>query len=196
MVDPGRGDTAKRLSAVLKRGPLVVIGCCVALGGAAPARAAVSGPIRASEGLVSGRYQVVPCDTAATGALDRMAVGRRTALAVGNPGFPALGAGFSSGESRQGNTRYQLRNVISNSRWAVLIEIPAATARSAVRTCVDNTGQISRASSKTTAPSAPSDARRLFQLAVALAAAYVLFLAAWFWGTRERRGRVGSAARS
>lgn len=45
-------------------------------------------------------------------------------------------------------------------------------------------------------PSAPTDARRLLQLAVVLGAAYVLFLVAWFWGTRGHRGRVGSAARS
>jgi hypothetical protein len=40
------------------------------------------------------------------------------------------------------------------------------------------------------------DGRRLFQLGIAFAAAYVLFLAVWFWGTRDRRSRVGGAARS
>ena len=41
-----------------------------------------------------------------------------------------------------------------------------------------------------------ADGRLLFQLGVAFAVAYALFLAAWFWGTRERRSRVGGAARS
>jgi hypothetical protein len=36
----------------------------------------------------------------------------------------------------------------------------------------------------------------LLRLAVALAAVYVLFLAVWFWATRDRRSRVGSAVRS
>jgi len=36
----------------------------------------------------------------------------------------------------------------------------------------------------------------LLQIAVAFAIAYVLFLTVWFWGTRERRTRVGRAARS
>jgi hypothetical protein len=41
-----------------------------------------------------------------------------------------------------------------------------------------------------------ADGRLLFQLGVAFALAYVLFVAAWFWGTRDRRSRVGGAARS
>jgi hypothetical protein len=44
--------------------------------------------------------------------------------------------------------------------------------------------------------SIPADGRRLFQIAVAFALAYVVFLTVWFWGTRERRSRVGRAARS
>jgi hypothetical protein len=44
--------------------------------------------------------------------------------------------------------------------------------------------------------SIPEDGRRLLQLAVAFAIAYVIFLTAWIWGTRERRSRVGRAARS
>ena len=39
------------------------------------------------------------------------------------------------------------------------------------------------------------ESRFLLQLAAAFAAAYVLFLAVWFWGTRDRRSRVGSAVR-
>ena len=41
-----------------------------------------------------------------------------------------------------------------------------------------------------------ADGRLLFQLGVAFATFYILFLAAWFWGTRDRRSRVGGAARS
>ena len=33
-------------------------------------------------------------------------------------------------------------------------------------------------------------------VAVPLTVAYVVFLTVWFWGTRERRSRVGRAARS
>jgi hypothetical protein len=41
-----------------------------------------------------------------------------------------------------------------------------------------------------------ADGKLLFRLGVAFALAYALFLAAWFWGTRDRRSRVGDAARS
>jgi hypothetical protein len=39
-----------------------------------------------------------------------------------------------------------------------------------------------------------ADARRLFQIALAFGIAYVLFLALWFWATRDRQRRVGGAA--
>jgi hypothetical protein len=38
------------------------------------------------------------------------------------------------------------------------------------------------------APAANTDARTLFQLGLALGVVYLLFLVAWFWGTRGRHG--------
>jgi hypothetical protein len=173
----------------------MVIGCCVALGGAVPSLAAAAGPLPASEGPISARYQAIRCDTALSGGSARVAAGRRTELVGVNPGFPPFHDHFPSHESRQTIARYQLRDVISDSPFIVSREISDRTARSTVRTCVENAIDIPSKSSKEAAAIAPTDARRLFQLAVALAAIYVLFLVAWFWGTREHRSRVGSAAR-
>jgi hypothetical protein len=85
-------------------------------------------------------------------------------------------------ETRPLNARYQSSEVVSNSGLRFSEKTPINLARSDGKTCIQNVRGI-------------SDAKLLFQLAVALAAAYLLFLAAWFWGTRERRARVGSAAR-
>jgi hypothetical protein len=40
-----------------------------------------------------------------------------------------------------------------------------------------------------------AEGRRLVQLGFVFAAAYVVFLVAWFWGTRGHRRRVGGVAR-
>jgi len=40
-----------------------------------------------------------------------------------------------------------------------------------------------------------TDARRLLQLGLALGIVYLLFLIAWFWGTRGRRHGVGRMVR-
>lgn len=196
MVDPGRDTTPARLGTVRRRGLPVVIGCCVFLGGATAASAAVSGPKTDSKGLISGRYQTISCDTAARGGSARVSGRVGTALAPSLLVFPAVGRGFRSHETGSGITRYQLSKVISDNRRIVSNEIPMAAVRSSVGTCADNAVQIASAPSRESTPGASSDARRLFQLAIALAAVYVLFLAAWFWATRQHRGRVGSAARS
>jgi hypothetical protein len=195
-VDPGRRSTAERLSTVPKKGMLVLIGCCVVFGGAAPAWPAASAPTKAPEALVSRRYQSVSCDTAARADVGSTGVGANAVLAAVNPGFSTLGERFFPPERRQRITRYQLRNVISNGDQGVATEIPASIVRSNARTCVTNVENISRVTPKTAARITPTDAKHLLQLAVVLAAAYVLFLAAWFWATRTRRSRVGSAARS
>ena len=196
MVESGRNTPAERLRTAPKRGPLVVIGCCVALGGATPALAVASGPTSAVGGPISARYQAIRCDTAPWGDSARVAVGADSALAAAHTGFPALRGRFPSRESCSAITRYQLRKVVSNSQRIVSLELLATPAQYIARTHVNTSRYISSVPSQETAPISPTDARRLFQLAVALAAAYVLFLAAWFWGTRERRSRFGSAARS
>jgi hypothetical protein len=196
MVDPGRDSTPARSGTVRKRGLPVVIGCCVVLGGATAASAAVSGPKTGSEGAISGRYQTIRCDTAAWGGSRRASVVASPALAPGLLVFPAVGGGFRSHENRSGIARYQLTKVISDSGWIVSNELPTTAVRPTVATCADNAIRISSVPSRQSAPGGSSDARRLFQLAIALAAVYVVFLAAWFWATREHRSRVGSAARS
>jgi hypothetical protein len=59
--------------------------------------------------------------------------------------------------------------------------------------CIETSGLISP---EVAGRISSAEARFLLQLAVAFAAAYVLFLGVWFWGTRSRRSRVGSAVRS
>lgn len=196
MVEPGRGTAPARLGTVRKRWPLVVIGCCLVLGGTTPASAALPGARTASMGPISGRYQTILCDTAPWSSSARVPGDANTALAAAGLVFSASGDRFRSRETRMAITRYQLRTVISDNRWIVSNQIPFTTVRSTAGTCVNNGNRISPASSSKTASTGTTDARRLFQLAVGLAAVYVLFLAAWFWGTRERRSRVGSAARS
>jgi hypothetical protein len=63
----------------------------------------------------------------------------------------------------------------------------------ASRTCLDTATWIPPAFSGRITP---AESTFLLQLAAAFGAAYVLFLAAWFWSTRDRRSRVGSAVRS
>lgn len=174
----------------------MVIGCCVVLGGATAASAAVSGPKTGSEDAISGRYQTISCDTAGRGGSGQVPAGVGAALAPALLVYPAVGGGFRSHENRSRITRYRLSKVISDNRWIVSSEIPTTAVRSSIRTCAHNAVETSSAPSRDSAPGASSDARRLFQLAIALATVYVLFLAAWFWATRGHRSRVGSAARS
>jgi len=196
MFNPGHGGAEKSAGAVRKRVPFALIGCCVAFGAITPSSAAVSGPGSGSEGPISWRYQAFWCDTAALRGVGRLTAGVGGAGVTAHPGFGALRASFRSGASGLAIERYQLRNVISNSHSVVSRGIPETAVRSSDRTCSKNASWIESATTKTTPPSGPTDARRLFQLALALAAAYVLFLVARFWTTREHRGRVGSAARS
>jgi hypothetical protein len=196
MFRPGRRGTAKPAGAVRTRVSFTLIGCCFILGTTTAAAAAVSGPGPGSEGTISGRYQAIGCDTAAERDFGQVRAGADGARSTAYPGYGALRGRFRSRQSSPAIARYQSRNVISNSQSVVSTEIPAPAPRSADRTCLRNAISIAFSTSKTTPPGGPTDARRLFQLAVALAAAYVLFLVTWFWATREHRGRVGSAARS
>jgi hypothetical protein len=191
LVDSNRSSAAKRVGAAYTRRVLLVIGCCGLLGAAMPALAGASRPANASRSPSSARYQAVWCDTTPSSA----AVGRQSAPGGAQPDFSASHGRSASRETRLTTGRYQPLKVISDNQWIVSLGIPMKTTGSTVETCVWNPARISSVSSGE-ASITPADARRLIQLAVALAAAYILFLAAWFWGTRQRRSRVGTAARS
>jgi hypothetical protein len=89
--------------------------------------------------------------------------------------------------------QYQLRTSIPGSLQTVSQTISSHPLPSAPDSCRRIAASIAPTTFET---SIPSDGRRLFQIAVAFALAYVVFLTVWFWGTRERRSRVGRAARS
>jgi hypothetical protein len=189
MIDLRHDSPAERFAAVRKGRELLVIACCAFL--AAPAAASAAKP--SSEQPVSPRYQAISCDTAASVGLAgaRVAVARPTLAR--HPRILASFQGFSTQERRSTLFGYQSREAISNSRETVSVAFLPNYVQMASRTCVDTatwipptvTGRIS-----------PAESRFLLQLAAAFAAAYVLFLAVWFWGTRDRRSRVGSAVRS
>ena len=187
---------AARRRSVCARSGWAVIGCCVVFGAVAASSAAASGPPNASRGPISWRYQAIQCDTAHRADLARAAATEPSALAAAHPGFPALRGRFPSRETGPAIARYQLRNVISESRWIVSPGIAVEPVDHRLEHASITSFASHRDRPARQAPSAPTDARRLLQLAVVLGAAYVLFLVAWFWGTREHRGRVGSAARS
>jgi hypothetical protein len=89
--------------------------------------------------------------------------------------------------------QYQLHNAIPHYSHALSRAIPAHQVPSVPESCRRIAASIAPASFET---SSLSDGRRLFQIAVAFALSYVVFLTVWFWATRERRSRVGRAARS
>jgi hypothetical protein len=82
------------------------------------------------------------------------------------------------------NSRYQLPNTIAGA--------PIADTRTSIHRIDPLIGQQIR--SQDSAPQV-TDARRLLQLALVLALAYVLFLAGWFWKTRARPQSVGRVVR-
>jgi hypothetical protein len=167
----------------------VVIGCCAFLVAPAAASAAKTW----SEGGVSARYQTVSCDTATSVEL----AGRRVApdsLALrAHTGIPASYLRFPSQERRLSVSGYQLPQAISINQRVVSFRFSNESVRSTSETCADNG---SWTSSTISGKLPRGQARILLQLAVAFAAAYVLFLGIWFWGTRDRRSRVGGAVRS
>jgi hypothetical protein len=166
-----------------------VIACCAFL--AAPTAASAAKP--RSEGAVSSRYHTVSCDTA--GDLER--AGSRAAAAGAmleqHPRIPAFYLGLPPQERHSALFRYQSREAISNNQRVVSVPFLATDVRYTSRTCLDTANWIPN---RVAGRISPAEARFLLQLAVAFAAAYLLFLAAWFWGTRDRRSRVESAVRS
>ena len=192
MADLRHDSPAERFGTARKGGALLVIACCAFL--AAPATASAA-KLR-SEAAVSSRYHAVSCDTAAD--LERAgspvaAVGAIGAMHEQHPRIPAFHLGLAPQERRSTLFRYQSREAISNNQGLVSSPFSAEQMRYASRTCAETVNWIPN---RVAGRISLAEGRSLLQLAVALAAAYVLFLVAWFWGTRDRRSRVGSAVRS
>lgn len=158
---------------------------------APPARAS-GAPKNASKSLVSPRYQGKSCDTAKAAGRNRGPAPELTA----NRGDPAARAAIRSWWAFNASTsllQYQLRNAIPQQFDSLSRAFQTDAAATSTGSCSAIESSIASTTFET---SIPEDGRRLLQLAVAFAIAYVIFLTAWFWGTRERRSRVGRAARS
>jgi hypothetical protein len=166
-----------------------VIACCAFL--AAPAAASAAKP--SSEHPVSPRYQAVSCDTAASIELAGSRAAATGPTPEQHPRILASFLGLRAQERRTTLFRYQSREAISNNHEIVSGAFVSKSLRSTSRTCVDTANWIP---GTVMGGISPAEARLLLQLGVAFAAAYVLFLAVWFWSTRDRRSRVGSAVRS
>jgi hypothetical protein len=192
MADLRHDSPAERLGTARKGGAVLVIACCAFLAAPAAASAAKS----QSEGAVSSRYHVVSCDTAAN--LERAGSRAAAAGAMGatleqHARIPAFYLGLPPRERHSTVFRYQSRDAISNTQWIVSLPFFAEQMTYTSGTCAET---VNWTSNGVAGRISSAEARFLLQLAVALAAAYVLFLAAWFWGTRDRRSRVESAVRS
>jgi hypothetical protein len=185
-------DRESRWSGVFAGAFAALAACLVAAGPARAAPAAVGGVKTTSNPLVSSRYQAFSCDTAAVRASSQ-----RPAVAEGAHGAHAAqqaGTGPISGlKSARAGLQYQMRKAIPHSSRVDSIGFQRRERSLSSRSCSQNASPISETSLE---PSLPADGRRLLQLALAFALAYVVFLTAWFWSTRERRSRVGRAARS
>ena len=189
MIDLRHNSPAERFAMVRKGGALLVIGCCAFL--AAPVTAHGAKP--SSEHRVSPRYQAVSCDTAAGVELAGSTGAATGPMLDEHPRILASFLGFPAQERRTTLFRYQSGAAISNNHEIVSSAFLSRSARRTSKTCVDTANWIPRT---VIGRISPAEARFLLQLGVAFAAAYVLFLAVWFWGTRDRRSRVGSAVRS
>jgi hypothetical protein len=175
---------------------LAAAACVAAPAAVAGAPGSSGGPQTTSKGLVSARYQAFGCDTAAGDASASRAVGAKASDPAVRSGIRATAHRFDRFAVREsGGTQlqYQLRNSIPRSLHTVSQTISSHRVPSAPESCRRIAASIAPTSFEA---SFPSDGRRLFQIAVAFALAYVVFLTVWFWGTRERRSRVGRAARS
>jgi hypothetical protein len=189
MIDPRHDSPAERFGMARKRGAVLVIASCAFL--AAPATAYGAKP--SSERPVSPRYQAVSCDTAANRELAGGQAAATGPMLEQHPRILASFLGFPAQERRATLFRYQSREAISNNREIVSSVFLPKLVRRSSKTCVDTANWIP---DTVIGRISPVEARVLLQLGVAFAAAYVLFLAVWFWSTRDRRSRVGSAVRS
>jgi hypothetical protein len=189
MLDLRHDSPAERFRMARRSGTLLLIGCCAFL--AAPAAASAAKPW--PEGGVSARYQAVSCDTAASVELARNRVAAPGVIYRPYPRISAFYLGIPPRERRSTLSRYQSREAISNNQKIVSSSFLLHPTRFTSTTCVQTSGEIPIHVAKRISA---AEAGFLLRLAVALAAVYVLFLAVWFWATRDRRSRVGSAVRS
>ena len=172
-----------------KRGAVLVIASCAFLGASTTAYGAKP----SSKHPVSPRYQAVSCDTAAGRELAGGQAAATGPMLEQHPRILASFLGFPAQERRATLFRYQSRVAISNSREIVSSVFRPKSVRTTSRTCADTASWIP---GTVMGRISPAEASFLLRLGVAFAAAYVLFLAVWFWSTRDRRSRVGSAVRS
>ena len=189
MIDLRHDSPAERFAAVRKGRELLVIACCAFL--AAPAVASAAKP--SSERPVWPRYQAVSCDTAASFELAGSRAAATGPMLDEHPRILASFLGFPARERRTTLFRYQSRGAISNSHRIMSGAFLSKSVRKTSGTCAYTANWIP---DTVIGRISPVEARFLLQLGIAFAAAYVLFLAVWFWRTRDRRSRVGSAVRS
>ena len=179
-------DTRGQLFGGRRRLRLVPLATALVLAATAPARAAVPTVHR----LISPQYQAQSGDTAATAGV---------AVLAGLTAHPEGPHGGSNSWHGKRNARYQLQNAafptsaqspehIVNRERAMSEPIPSHNPWRIA-------SQIGRSHAATQEPQAisSSDARLLLQLGIGLGLTYIVFLAAWFWHTRNRT--KGAAAR-
>jgi hypothetical protein len=165
----------------------------------AAAALAVSAPSargwEASKGPVSSRYHTEIRDIAAAPGAG-LAGARITPVPVktrvDNPRNHAQPRPRAEGRR---SFRYQLHlaisRTISESKESIVIPISSRAPKTNLR----NVTSISEYISPQRRDEGVRNGRLLFRLAIAFAGAYLLVLAAWFWGTRARSSRVGGVAR-
>jgi len=169
---------------------LALLGSFLAL---IPSSRAAPVATRASESLISPRHRAGNGDTAGLSATrsTRPAAALGTARAGGLRNPQALPQLSKRPQIPQGIgiflLQYQLSSAISQhqNHDATVISMPGQPNGEHNALAISGNGDTGNA-----------DGRFLFRLGIAFAVAYLLFLAAWFWGTRDRRSRVGDAARS
>jgi hypothetical protein len=179
-------DTCGQLFGGRRRLRLVPLATALVLAAAAPAGAAVPTINR----LIPPQYQATSGDTATTAGVAVLA--GLTAHRAGPPGG-------STTWYRTRNARYQLQNASiqpSAQLARYMVNLGRATSTSVPRhNRLQIAQQIRRSDAVSHEPQAISsgDARLLLRLGLGLALTYIVFLAAWFWRTRNRT--EGASAR-
>jgi hypothetical protein len=179
-------DTCAQPFGGRRRLRLVPLATAFVLAAAAPARAAVPTINR----LISPQYQAKSGDTATTAGV---------AVVAGLTAHPAGRHGGSTISYRTRNSRYQLQNasflLVARSPGYVVNPERAMSAPIPPYNRLQIAPQISTRAAVTHEPRAISsgDARLLLRLGLGLGLAYIVFLATWFWRTRNRT--EGAAAR-
>jgi hypothetical protein len=165
---------------------LVPLATAFVLAAAAPAGAAAPTVNR----LISPQYQAKSGDTATTAGV---------AVVASLSAHPAGRHGGSTISHRTRNARYQLQNssflLLARSPRYIVNPVHAMSAPIPPYNYLRIAPQISPRAAVTHEPRAISsgDARLLLRLGLGLGLAYIVFLATWFWRTRNRT--EGAAAR-